>query len=90
MLFIIDNPNSFQRGLEIHGLHTGSKNQLFVTIAHLTNVQKGINYSSIKIHNSFPSNILRLKNDMKQFKNELYRFLLNYSFYSVKEFLEFS
>ena len=42
MLFIIDNPNKFRTGLEIHGLHTRSRNQLFITIAHLTNVQKGI------------------------------------------------
>ena len=36
-----------------------------------------------------PSIILNLKNDRKQSKNELYRYLLNNSFYSVKEFLEF-
>ena len=44
----------------------------------------------LNIYNSLPSNILNLKNDKKQFKNELYRYLLNKSFYSVKEFLEFS
>jgi len=44
----------------------------------------------LNIYNSLPSNILNLKNDRKQFKNELYRYLLNKSFYSVKEFLEFS
>jgi len=43
----------------------------------------------LNIYNSLPSNILNLKNDMKQFKNELYMYVLNSSFYSVKEFLEF-
>ena len=43
----------------------------------------------LNIYNSLPSNILNLKNDMKQFKNELYMYALNSSFYSVKEFLEF-
>jgi hypothetical protein len=90
MLFIIDNPNNFQTGLEIHGLHTRSKNQLFVPAANLTSVQKGITYSGMKIYISLPNNLLNLKNDMKQFKNELYRYFLNNSFYSVKEFLEFS
>jgi hypothetical protein len=47
-------------------------------------------YSGIKIYNSLPGNILNLKNERKQFKNELYRYLLNNPFYSVKEFLEFS
>jgi len=90
MLFIIDNPNNFQTGVEIHGLHTRNKNQLFIPIANLKSVQKGITYSGIKIHISLPSSILNLKNDRKQFKNDFYRYLLNNSFYSVKEFLEFS
>jgi hypothetical protein len=71
MLFIRDIPNNFQTGLEIHGLHTRSKNQLFIPIANLTSVQKGITYSGIKIYNSLPSKILNLRDDRKQFKNEL-------------------
>jgi hypothetical protein len=90
MLFIIDNPNHFQTGSEIHGLHTRSKNQLFIPNTNLTSDQKGITYSGIKTYIILPSIILNLKNDRKQFKNELYRYLLNNSFYSVKEFLEFS
>jgi len=49
MQFIRGNPNKFQTGLEIHWLHTRSKNQLFIPIANLTSVQKGITYSGIKI-----------------------------------------
>ena len=56
----------------------------------LTSVQKGITNSGIKIYNSLPSDILNLRNERKHFKNELYRCLLNNSFYSVKQFLEFS
>ena len=51
----------FQTGLEIYGLHTRSKNQVFIAIANLTSVQKGITCSGIKICNSLPSNILNLK-----------------------------
>jgi len=83
VLFILVNPNNFQTGFEIYGLHTRSKNQLFIPIANLTTVQKGITYSGNKIYNSLPSNILNLKNDRKQFKK---RYLLNNSFYSVNEF----
>jgi len=39
MLYVIDNPNNFQTGLEVHGLHTRSKNQLFIPTANLTSVQ---------------------------------------------------
>jgi hypothetical protein len=90
MLFIIGNPNNFQTGLEIHGLHTRGKNQLFIAIANLTSVQKGITYCGIKIYDSLLSNILYLRNERKQFKNELYRYLLNTSFHSLKKFLDFS
>jgi len=53
--------HNFQTGLEVNGLHTRSKNQVFIPIANLTSVQKGITYSGIKIYNSFPRNILILK-----------------------------
>ena len=71
MLYIIDNQNNFQSGLETHGLHSRSKNQLFIPIANLTSLQKGITTSGILTFNSLPSNVLKLKNDRKLFKNEL-------------------
>jgi hypothetical protein len=40
MLFIIDNPHHFQIGLEIYGLHTRSKNKLFIPIANLNKCSK--------------------------------------------------
>jgi hypothetical protein len=77
MLFILYNSNNFQTGLEIHGLHTRSKNHLFIPVANLTSVQKGITYSGIKVYNSLPNSILTHQNDRKKFRNELYRYLLN-------------
>ena len=74
LLFVLDNPNNFQTGLQIRGLHTRSKIQCFIPIANLTSAQKGNTYSG-----SLPSllsNSLNLKNDRKQLKNELYRCLL--------------
>jgi len=79
MLFIIDNPNNFQTVAEVYGLYTRSKNQLFIPNTNLRGVQKGITYSSIKIYNSLPINILSLKNDRKRFKNELHRYLVGNS-----------
>jgi hypothetical protein len=90
MLFLIDNSNNFQTGLEVHGLHTQSKDHLYLPVTNLTSVQKGITHSGIKIFNSLTKSILNHRNDRKTFKNELHRYLLNNSFYSVKEFLEFS
>ena len=57
MLFIIDNRNNFRTGVEVQGLHTRSKNQLFIPTASLTSLQKGISYCGIKIYNTLPRNI---------------------------------
>jgi hypothetical protein len=74
MLFIIDIPNNFQTGLEIHGLHIRSKKSPFRSNCKPHKCSKR-NYLFWyqNIHNSLPSNILKLKNDRKQFKNELCR-----------------
>jgi hypothetical protein len=40
MLFVIDNPNNFQTGVEIHGLHARSKNRFFIPIANRTMLKK--------------------------------------------------
>jgi hypothetical protein len=70
MLFIIENINNFQTGLEIHGLHTctRSKNQLSIPVANLTIVQKVITNSGIKLYNSLPNSNLNHPEDRKQFK----------------------
>jgi len=71
MLYIIDNQNNFQSGLETHGLHSRSKNQLSIPITNLTSLQKGITTSGILTCNSLPINVLKLQNNRKLFKNEL-------------------
>jgi len=40
MLFILNNPNNFQTVSEVHGPHTRSKNQLFISNTNLTSVEK--------------------------------------------------
>ena len=90
MLFMIDNSNKFLTSSEVHGFHTRSKNHFFIPATNLTSVRKGITYSGIKMYNRLPNSILNHRNDRKKFKNELYKYLLNNLFYSVKEFLEFS
>ena len=82
MLFMIDNSNKFLTSSEIHGFH--------ILATNLTSVRKGITYSGIKMYNRLPNSIFNHQNDRKKFKNELYKYLLNNLFYSVKEFLEFS
>ena len=42
MLFILNYPNNFQAVSEVHGPHTRSKNQLFISNTNLTSVENVI------------------------------------------------
>lgn len=88
MLFVIDNQNNFHSGLEVHGLNTRSKNQLYLPISNLSVFQKGTTFTGIRLFNSLPRTIQSLRNDRTSFKNNLFSYLMNNSFYTVTEFLE--
>jgi hypothetical protein len=90
MLFITDNHNDFRSGLEVHGLNTRNKNQLYLLISNLSAIQKGTTCSGNKLFNSLPSTIQSLRNERDHFKNSLHTCLISNSFYSVTEFLEHS
>ena len=88
LLFIVDNQKNFLTNAYVHGLDTKNKNHLYLPVAILSCVQKGVSYVGVKLFNSFPSNIQSYRNDSKSFNNKLYRHLIIYSFYSIMEFLE--
>jgi hypothetical protein len=60
MLFVIDNQNNFHSGLEVHGLNTRSKNQLYLPTSNLSVFQKGTTFSGISFFNSLPGTIQSL------------------------------
>jgi hypothetical protein len=86
--FVIGNQNNFHSGLEVHGLNTRSKNQLYLPILNLSVFQKGTTFTGIRLFNSLPRTIQSLRNDRTSFKNHLFSYLMNNSFYTVAEFLE--
>ena len=89
MLLIVDNQKDFLTNAYVHGTDTRNKNHLYLRVASLSCVQKGVSLSGIKIFNSLPSNIQSYRNDTKSLKNKLYRYLIIiHSFYSITEFLE--
>jgi hypothetical protein len=87
MMFVVNNLDEFQTNSSMHGINTRCKIQLHIPSVRLSSIQKGVTYSSIKIFNSLPSNILKLQNDKLIFKSALRRYLLTHAFYSVEEFL---
>jgi hypothetical protein len=53
-------------------------------------VQKGVNYSGIRIFNNLPQSIRGLSSDGINFKQALKKFLLLGSFYSLNEYYEWN
>jgi hypothetical protein len=88
MLVVMDNQNNFRSGLEVHGLNTTSKNQLYLPTSNLSVFQKGTSFSGIRLFNSLPGTIQSLRYDRVHFKNNLFSYLMTNSFYTVAEFLE--
>jgi hypothetical protein len=56
----------------------------------LTKVQKGIYFSGITLFNSLPLNIKEVAHNINKFKYELRQFLMENSFYSVEEYIDWN
>jgi hypothetical protein len=86
LLFITKNKDQFSPNSHIHTINTRHNNNLYVPAANLTLYQKCVYYSEIKIFNHLPTTIKNLSDDKNKFQNELRKFLLNNSFYSLEEY----
>jgi hypothetical protein len=54
MLCVIDNQNKLYSGLELHGLNTRSKNQLYLPTSKHSIFQKGTMFTDIMLFNRLP------------------------------------
>ena len=87
-LFIVDNQESYPTNAYVRGIETRNRNHLHLPSVSLSCVQKGVFYSGARLFNNLPENIQNLRKDKKGFKNTLYGYLIEHSFYSINEFLE--
>jgi hypothetical protein len=87
IMFIYNNLGSFTLNSSIHIFNTRSKNQLHLPTVNLSSIQKGVTYTSLRIFNALPSNLLQLQTNKFSFKSALRKYLLANAFYSVDEFL---
>jgi hypothetical protein len=62
---------------------------LHVPSVKLTKVKKGVYYSGIIMFNAQPISLKNMAHNIKKLKQELKRFLLDKSFYSLKEYLDY-
>ena len=88
-IFVIKNKHLFYTNNQIHSIHTRFKTNLHQPIANLTQYQKGVYYSGIKIFNNLPHDIKDLANEIILFQNVLKRFSLINSFYNSDEYFNF-
>jgi hypothetical protein len=86
ILFMIDNQNKFCSVLEVHGLNTRNKNQLYLPTSNLSFFQKGTMFTGTRLFNRLPRTIQSRRKDRISFKNNLISYLMNNSFYTVAEF----
>jgi hypothetical protein len=87
MMFVVNNPDSFQSNSSVHCINTRQMNQLHFPLVKFSSIQKDFIYSSIRIFNHLPTNILRLHRDIRAFKSALRKFLVKNTSYSIDEFL---
>jgi hypothetical protein len=87
MMFVVNNPDSFQSNSTIHCINMRQKTQLQLPTVKFSSIQRSVIYTSLKIFNNLPPNLLKHYTDGTAFRSELRKFLVMNAFYSIYEFL---
>jgi hypothetical protein len=90
LLLVVKNIHRFVINDEIHTINTWQSTNLHIPSVNLTKCKKGAYNMCIEIFNRLPRDIRELSYDVKKFKLVTKNFFLRESFYSVKEYLEWS
>jgi len=87
MLYAVSNLNIYQTNSFVLGMNTRQQNKLRIPLVRLSSIQRGVYYSSVKIFNQLPQNIVKYCNNVHTFKTLLRAYLVKNAFYSAEEFL---
>jgi len=90
IMFVVTNRNLFPDNAELYSIKTRNSHNLHLPLPHLTKYQKGVHYAGVRLFNHLPAYIKKSTNESKVFKKTLKKFLMNNSFYSVDEFINFT
>jgi hypothetical protein len=88
ILFTINNDNFFNSINMIHGYKTRVHNNLYLPSVNLTMYSKSAYVAGIKAFNHLPQALKGLTLDVPNFKRALKIYLLQHSFYSMKEYYQ--
>ena len=89
LMFVVSNNHLFMVNADLYLTETRNSHNFHLPSTHLTVFQKGVHYAGIKVFNSLPTSIKSIASDTEVFKKTLKRFLMDNSFYSVDEFINF-
>jgi len=81
MLFAVKNFNIYQTNSSVHGMNTRQQNKMHIPSVRLSSIQKGVYYSTVKIFNQLPQNILKFFNIIHTFKTLLRDYYYYYYYY---------
>jgi HSP90 family molecular chaperone len=81
--------NLFLDNAELYSVQTRNSHNLLLPLTHLTKYKEGVNYAGIWLFNHLTTSIKNTANETKMFKKTLKKLLMDNSFYSVDEFINF-
>ena len=67
MLFAVKNLNIHEINSSVHGMNTAQQNKLHIPSVSISSIQRGVHYSSAKVFNQLPRNILKFCNNLHIF-----------------------
>lgn len=86
VLYINKNKNKYCTNTQVHHYNTRNKSNFHIKSVNKAYSLKTVNNVGIRFYNKLPDNIKNIT-DSKNFKKQLFDFLLRNSFYSVSEYL---
>jgi hypothetical protein len=75
LLFVVKNLDIFSFNYNVHSINIRQVSHLHLPANKLTKVQKGVNYSGIRIFNNLPQSIKDLSSDVINFRQALFFYL---------------
>jgi hypothetical protein len=87
MTYVVNNQAKFITNNSVHDKGTRMNDLFHLPSTHLTAYRRGVYYSGIRLFNMLPTYILSKKNDKRQFKSALRKYLITNAFYSINEFV---
>lgn len=85
VIYVKSNEGKFIKNSDLHNYNTRNNTELVIPLHNSTLYEKSPNYIGIKCYNHLPAVIKDIQN-IRQFKHELKKFLLEKSFYNLSEY----